>query len=294
MSEQQLRPEVAPEPPVSEGEEFAPVLEPPLELAHAPVPETVAEPGAAATTGPAPLPPVRFRIRRRRPAERKGRWQTFDWIPRPGATVLDALLDIRREQDPSLLVRHSCMHGSCGACGVRVDGRETLACEAPATDVPGQQVTVEPLRTQPLVADLAVDMADLHARMEPAGLPILRTSEIPAGATPPEGVREFTRFEDCTECGLCLSACPVSNADESYIGPAALAAVARVVEEPRARALRPLFDLAAEPDSVWRCSDALQCSAVCPEAVDPARSLLTLRRRVAFDGLKSVFRRSAR
>jgi succinate dehydrogenase / fumarate reductase iron-sulfur subunit len=277
MSEQPLQSETAP------SDSTAP----------APTPGVVAESGAAAP-GPGPVPPVRFRIRRRRADDRKGRWQMFDWTPRPGATVLDALLDIRREQDPSLVVRHSCMHGSCGACGVRVDSRETLACETPATDAPGRQVTVEPLRTQPLVADLAVGMADFHARMEPAGLPILRSSETAAGATPPEGVREFTRFEDCTECGLCLSACPVSNSDRSFIGPAALAAAARVVEEPRGRELRPLFAFAAEPDSVWRCTDALQCSLVCPEAVDPARSLLTLRRRVAFYAVRSIFRRSGR
>jgi succinate dehydrogenase / fumarate reductase, iron-sulfur subunit len=318
MSRRPKQPEVAPGPPfagiapplpeavaepvveVAAEPTVAAMAEPVVGVAAEPMVEAVAEPVVVAVpetladAGPPSPLPVRFRIRRGRPADREGRWQTFDWTPRPGATVLDALLDIRREQDPSLVVRHSCMHGSCGACGVRVDGRETLACETPASSAPGRQVTVEPLRTQPLVADLAVDMADFHARMEPAGLPILRASEAPAGAAPPEGVRGFTRFEDCVECGLCLSACPVSNADHSYIGPAALAAAARVVAEPRGRELRPLFALAKEPDSVWRCTDALQCSVVCPEAVDPARSLLGLRRRVAFDAVKSFFRRGGR
>ena len=285
MNERPVEPEVAPE-----QEPVAETAVPPALLTEA-VAATVAAPAAAL---PTPAPTVRFRVRRRRPADRDGRWQQFEWTSRPGATVLDALLDIRREQDPSLVVRHSCMHGSCGACGVRVNGREALACDMPVADVRGSAITVEPLRGQPLVADLATDMADFHARMEPVGLPVVRASETTTRTTPPEGVRSFTRFEDCTECGLCLSACPVAHADHSYIGPAALAAAARVVDEPRGRELRSLFALAALPDSVWRCTDAMQCSVVCPEAVDPARSLLRLRRRIAIDAVKSLFRRGAR
>ena len=276
-------------------ETIAGPVAPPPAIAEAgtpgPIAGPVVPPPAIAEARPAE-PPVLFRILRRRADDRGPRWQTFEWSVRPGATVLDALIDIRRDQDPALVVRHSCMHGSCGACGVRVNGRETLACEAPVRATPGATITVEPMRTQPVVADLAVDMADFHARMETVELPLLRESEAPARATPPEGLRGFTRFEDCTDCGLCLSACPVSNLDHNYIGPAALAAAARVVEEPRGREVRPLFALAADPDSVWRCRDAMECSAVCPEAVDPARALFRLRRRIAFDAAKSLFRRS--
>jgi succinate dehydrogenase / fumarate reductase iron-sulfur subunit len=237
---------------------------------------------------------VRLRVSRSRQGDRKRHFQEFGVEVEPGATVLDALLKIRRNQDPSLVIRHSCLHASCGTCGIRVDGREVLACDTKLAALPaGKTVKAEPLANQRVVADLATDMVDFYARFEPAGLPIVRASEAGGGGVAPDGMRGFGRFENCIECGLCLSACPVARTNHSFIGPAALAAAARVVAEPRGRDLGPVLALAAEPDSVWRCRDAMECTAVCPSAVDPAGALLSLRRHVAFEGLKRLIRRGA-
>ena len=234
---------------------------------------------------------VRFRVSRFKAGDRKRHFEDFEVEVESGATVLDALLSIRRQLDPSLVVRHSCMHASCGTCGVRVNGREVLACDTKIANLPaGQPIRVEPLRGQRLVADLATDMVDFYARFDAAGLPLVRTAEVAGGVEPPDG-KEFARFENCIECGLCLSACPVARTSHSYIGPAALAAAARVVAEPRGLGLGPVEALASEPDSVWRCRDAMECTAVCPSAVDPARALLHLRRHVAASGLKRILRR---
>jgi succinate dehydrogenase / fumarate reductase, iron-sulfur subunit len=243
----------------------------------------------AAVPDPTP-PPIRFRISRSERGNSKPHFDEFDADPKPGTTVLDVLIE-RRRHDPSLVIRHSCMHGSCGTCGVRINGRETLACDTQVADLKTAAVKVEPLANQRLVADLATDMVDFYARFEAAGLPIARSVEGGSAAPTPESVKVYTRFEDCIECGLCLSACPIARVDRSYIGPAALAAAARVVEEPRGQPLGPVFALAAEPDSVWRCRDAMQCTAVCPSAVDPAGALFRLRRKVAFDRVKSIFGR---
>jgi succinate dehydrogenase / fumarate reductase, iron-sulfur subunit len=227
---------------------------------------------------------ARLRVHRRKQGDAKAHFDDFEVTLEPGATVLDALLEIRRSLDPSLVVRHSCMHGSCGACGVRVNGRAVLACDTPLGR-PRRRVTIEPLSGQRLIADLATDMVDFHSRMAEVDLPTTRAAEMPAGVAPPEGIRAFTRFENCIECGLCLAACPVAASDGRYLGPAALAAGARLVEEPRGRDLGPVLALASEPDSVWRCRDAMECSAVCPSAVEPATAVISLRRRVAGGGL---------
>jgi len=44
-------------------------------------------------------------------------------------TVLDALLAIQREHDPTLGFRFSCRVSMCGTCTVRMDGRAVLACQ---------------------------------------------------------------------------------------------------------------------------------------------------------------------
>ena len=276
----------------------------PTELATTPVesagpiestmPIELAEAAGPATAERAGRPNVRFRVSRWNKRLKKAHFDDFDVEVEPGGTVLDALLEIRRRQDPSLVVRHSCMHASCGTCGVRVNDREVLACDAKLADLPaGRPIKVQPLANQRLVADLATDMVDFYARFDPAGMPPVRAAEVGAEIEPPEAVRTFMRFENCIECGLCLSACPVARTNRDYIGPAALAAAARVVDEPRGQELGPVLALAAEPDSVWRCHDAMECTAVCPSAVDPAMAILTLRRHIAADRVRGLLRHGA-
>lgn len=233
-----------------------------------------------------------MRISRFKQGDRERHFDKFEVAVEPGATLLDALLLIRRRDDPSLVVRHSCLHASCGACGVRVDGREVLACDTKLAALPRwRRVRVEPLAGQRVVADLATDMIDFYAQFAAAGMPLLRAAEVGDGVEPPVGVRSFGRFENCIECGLCLSACPISRTSRSFIGPAALAAAARVVEEPRGAEPEPLLALSAEPNSVWRCRDAMECSVVCPSAVDPATAIIRLRRDLAVRPLRRLFGR---
>ena len=45
-----------------------------------------------------------------------------------GPMVLDALIKIKNEIDPTLTFRRSCREGVCGSCAMNVDGSNTLAC----------------------------------------------------------------------------------------------------------------------------------------------------------------------
>ena len=42
--------------------------------------------------------------------------------------VLDALIKIKNEVDPTLTFRRSCREGICGSCAMNIDGQNTLAC----------------------------------------------------------------------------------------------------------------------------------------------------------------------
>lgn len=186
----------------------------------------------------------------------------------PRTTVLDALLWIRQHRDRTLALRHSCLHASCGTCGVLVNGREALACVTRVADL-GDEVTVEPLANIPVLADLVVDAREVLARF-PESHPLLRRSELE-----PDG--GFVRFEDCLECGLCLSACPVASTSRRYAGPAALSAAQRLLEEPRGVDVAGLLDWAGGPDGAWRCHAAYECTAVCPAGLAPAERIMALR-----------------
>jgi succinate dehydrogenase / fumarate reductase, iron-sulfur subunit len=212
-------------------------------------------------------------------------------------TVLDALLAVRRRHDPSLTLRHSCLHGSCGTCGMRVNGREVLACVT-RLDSLGDPVVVEPLAGAPVVADLVVDMTDFYRHLEPAGRPLVRVREgfghsdietaMPSGAGSVPADSE--RFEDCIECGLCVSACPIAG-DPRFLGPAALAAAERVLEEPRGADPRAVRGWVDDAHGAWRCHAAFECSTVCPTGVDPGRAIMRLRGRLLRDRLPRLIGR---
>ena len=42
-------------------------------------------------------------------------------------TILDVLLKIQKEQDPSLSFRYACRVSMCGSCAMVINGRERLA-----------------------------------------------------------------------------------------------------------------------------------------------------------------------
>jgi succinate dehydrogenase / fumarate reductase iron-sulfur subunit len=193
----------------------------------------------------------------------------------PHATILDALRWIQLHRDPSLALRHSCLHASCGTCGMRIDGREELACVCAVQDY-GEKITVEPLANLPILTDLVVDMDDFFARFREH--PIIRASEILPDAQPPDDVDEYVRLEDCIECGLCLSACPVAATSRHYVGPAALVAAQRLLEEPRGADCNEVLAWADRPEAAWGCHLAFECTRACPAEAIPADRIMALRR----------------
>ena len=52
--------------------------------------------------------------------------------------LLDVLLKIRDEQDPSLVIKYGCRRGRCGACAAVVNGASLLPCCTPVNkDITG-------------------------------------------------------------------------------------------------------------------------------------------------------------
>ena len=45
--------------------------------------------------------------------------------------VLDGLIWIKNNIDPTLTFRRSCREGVCGSCSMNIGGTNTLACTAP-------------------------------------------------------------------------------------------------------------------------------------------------------------------
>jgi succinate dehydrogenase/fumarate reductase iron-sulfur protein len=227
---------------------------------------------------------ITFRIFRYRAGEPdSGRFEQVDLPVEQSTTVLDVLAAVR-STDRTLMVRHSCHHGSCGTCACRINGRERLACLTRVLDLDSRVVTVEPLNKFRKVGDLVVDPADIF-REYPSDWQTLRRSEANPKAKPPQELLGYLRLENCIECGACVSACPV----EDFLGPAVLAGLNRErinreqINDPPAESPdrdESLLELAGGERGVWKCQRALECSRVCPTGVYPARHIQELRRRL--------------
>lgn len=232
---------------------------------------------------------IQFKVFRYKQGDAAPHYDTFDVTCDENTTVLVALQDIRRDKDPSLMLRHSCHHASCGTCGMRVNGKEELGCVVRPLDLGTDTVVVEPLENIPLVSDLVVDMGTFYERYNEAEMPYIRASEFLPEAEVAEGLDGYFRYENCLECGICVSACPVAGSNPNYLGPAAMAAAWRVVAEPRTGDPEAVLAWVDNKDGCWRCHVAYECTQACPSNVDPAGSIMNLRRELSRRKIRSFF-----
>jgi succinate dehydrogenase/fumarate reductase-like Fe-S protein len=64
-----------------------------------------------------------YRYNREDPAKNKPHYQTYAvQVDSCGPMVLDALIKIKNEMDPTLSFRRSCREGICGSCAMNIDG----------------------------------------------------------------------------------------------------------------------------------------------------------------------------
>ena len=211
-------------------------------------------------------------------------YDTFQVEVPEEANVLDAIERAWDDHDRTLMFRHACHHASCGSCGLRVNDVEKLPCVTPVTDYgDGATLKIDPMRNFPVITDLAVDASPIYQRMQLIGMPIIRRAETirSDGQTfLPDGIERFKRFENCLECGLCLSACPVMTTDPHFLGPMTLAAAERLLQEPRGADTERIYQLIDDEHGLWRCHSSFECTEACPYEVDPGAAIMRLKRKV--------------
>jgi succinate dehydrogenase / fumarate reductase iron-sulfur subunit len=220
-------------------------------------------------------------------------YEDFDVNLEPERSVLDGILQAKGNQDGSLSIRCSCQAAICGSCGVKINGKSSLACNTKlSTGVetsqdPDGRITVEPMGNMPVIKDLIVDMDAVHWKKVQRVVPWL----LPEGDPPereyivePESMIDITQSMACIHCGACVSACLSLEVDPEFIGPAALAKAYRFVGDPRdAHTEERLLDLAFDPHGIYDCTHCFACVEVCPKDVAPMNQIMRLRRRASDD-----------
>ena len=220
---------------------------------------------------------VTFEVLRFRPEEESEPiWETFEVPCLPDWVVLDALNYIKDEIDPTLSHRWSCRMGVCGSCGMMIDGRPKLTCNAFVRDY-GDKIRVSPLANFPIVRDLVVELESFVEKLRTVKPWIIRKNEkdVAQGEylQSPEELESFKQFSMCINCALCYSACPVLAHDDGFLGPAAIALAFRYNQDSRDEGEAERFEILNSQEGVWACSYANECSEVCPKHVDPAAAI---------------------
>jgi len=206
----------------------------------------------------------------------------------PMERILTALNRIKWEQDGSVSYRRSCGHAICGSCGMTIQGASRLACRTLVKDIPGDVITVEPLKGFAVVKDLVVDMDHFYHNLR-AVLPyFVNTSPKPAKERL-QSPKEQEVIDDpakCILCGCCTSSCPSYWKNESYLGPAALLKAWRFVGDTRDEAAAERLDAVNGSNGVWRCHTIFNCMEACPKEIDIPAALSKLKRAAVFGGTR--------
>jgi len=191
-----------------------------------------------------------------------GRLAEFGVPYRKWMRVLDALNWIAENEATDLAYRWFCGSKMCGTCGVRMNGREVLACwEAVEPDM-----TVEPLRNLPVIRDLVVDRAPFDEKLE-AMEPWLQRPTPYAGFPEPldhNDMKNASKALDCIGCMCCYSACPVIGLGDltNFAGPGPLVQLGQTALDPRNDAAKVARSLART--GIFNCVSCYKCEEVCP------------------------------
>src|SRR5260370_1345232 len=142
-----------------------------------------------------------------------------------GPMVLDALVKIHDQIDPTLTFRRSCREGVCGSCAMNIDGVNTLACLTPIDGLKQGTSRITPLPHMPVLKDLVPDLTGLFAQYELIE-PWLQSDQPPPDRERRQSPEERAKIHVHWECILSLR-CPTSlpsswRNQDKYLGPSIL------------------------------------------------------------------------
>ncbi|KAI5991049.1 iron-sulphar subunit protein of succinate dehydrogenase [Pisolithus orientalis] len=216
-----------------------------------------------------------------------------------GPMVLDALIKVKNEIDPTLTFRRSCREGICGSCAMNINGQNTLACLCRIDRDASKDVKIYPLphSTLPLplfsttvltpsflpplcpsahllippskhsvyiVKDLVPDLT-LFYKQYKSIKPYLQNDNPPAQGEflqSPEERKKLDGLYECILCACCSTSCPSYwwNQDE-YLGPATLMQAYRWIADSRDSYGVERKEVLQNEMSLYRCHTIFNCTS---------------------------------
>lgn len=198
-----------------------------------------------------------------------------------GPMVLDGLIKIKNEIDPTLTFRRSCREGVCGSCSMNIGGTNTLACTKDIGDVKGD-VNIYPLPHMEVVKDLVTDLTNFYAQYASIKPWMQTESPTPSGAErlqSPEDRAKLDGLYECVLCACCSASCPSYwwNSDK-YLGPAVLLQAYRWLIDSRDENTGERLDDLEDSFRLYRCHTIMNCANTCPKGLNPAKAIAEIKK----------------
>jgi succinate dehydrogenase/fumarate reductase iron-sulfur protein len=144
-------------------------------------------------------------------------------------TVLEALVHIYEEIDPTLAFRFGCRFDKCGLCAVAVNGKPRMGCLAPIRD----GMKIGPLPGMPVIRDLVIDRARFFEGLQELALFIPEPEDV----SEPQVLHQSEaqkKLLGCVECLACNATCPEYDFERNpFAGPYVLTKLAQLHGESR-------------------------------------------------------------
>jgi succinate dehydrogenase / fumarate reductase iron-sulfur subunit len=215
-----------------------------------------------------------------------------------GMVVLDAVHQIQATQADDLACRWNCKAGKCGSCSAEINGNPRLMCMTRLSDLNlNEPVTVEPMRSFPLIRDLVTDVS-WNFRVKKQIKPFKPRKPDNADGSwtmAQEDIDRVQEFRKCIECFLCQDVCHVlreHDLNEKFIGPRFFVYTAALEMHPLDTQDR-LADL-KQSQGIGFCNITKCCTKVCPESIHITdNAIIPLKERVVdryYDPIKKLFR----
>ena len=214
------------------------------------------------------------------------RYDTFQIdLDKCGPMVLDALLKIKNEYDPSLTFRRSCREGICGSCSMNMNGKNGLACTTAIDECAGKEVQITPLPHMDVIKDLVPDFTHFYAQYASIRPWLQTVSTTPSGKErlqTPEQREKLDGLYECILCACCSTACPSYwwNSDK-FLGPAILLQAYRWLADSRDEMTGERLDQLEDPFRLYRCHTIMNCANVCPKGLSPAKAIAETKKMIA-------------
>jgi succinate dehydrogenase / fumarate reductase iron-sulfur subunit len=227
---------------------------------------------------------VKLKVFRYNPEkDQKPHYETYELEADPTDRVLDLLEHIKGYYDGTLSFRRSCAHGVCGSDGMRINGRNYLACKVLVKDLGTNSITVEPMLGLRVMKDLIVDMEPFFEHYRTV-MPYFINNDPEPEKERLQSPEQRARFDDTTKCILCAActtSCPSFWANDKYYGPAAIVNAHRFIYDSRDQAASERLQILNSQFGVYRCHTIFNCTEACPRDIQITKAIGEVKRAIA-------------